>query len=172
MERFQSNIERFLYRQGLLYSHVDIDFNFDEDLTVLVSIELNRKKGICFFGNHYFSKQDFLESLLLYGKSAWHFPSTIISDELRQMYHNKGFWQVDINTREEEGKVFCVIHEGNRVRVVGVEYDGIKAFSEDELNAVSFKDSVLGKLFDKKYMNLASKRLFRCINRMVTGMLS
>jgi outer membrane protein assembly factor BamA len=159
IEKYKEMIERFLYRRGLLYSSVDMKVDFDDTVRVVISIELNRKKEFVFFGNHYFNKQDFLESLLLYGKSAWHFPSAIISDELRQMYHNKGFWEVDISTSEESGKIFCVIHEGKRVRIVGVEFQGIKAFSDEDLAEEAFQGQVLNKLFDKKLYDASKKKM-------------
>lgn len=157
--KYKTMIERFLYRRGLLHSEIEVAVNFDETVTVTISIELNRKKEFVFFGNHYFTKQDFLENLLLYGKSAWHFPSAIISDELRQMYHSKGFWDVDITTTEEGGKIFCVIEEGRRVRVVGIDYQGVEIFSDEELTDEAFSDVVLNKLFDKKVYDASKKQL-------------
>ena len=150
IEKYKNLIERFLYKRGLLYSQIDMKIEYSEHAEMHVLVELNRKKEFVFFGNHYFSRQDFMESLLLYGKSAWHFPAVIISDELRQMYHQKGFWDADISTSEEAGKMFCVINEGKRVRVVGIEYQGVEAFSDEELHRELAQDQIVNKLFDKK----------------------
>lgn len=158
VDRHKEALENFLYRRGLLYSQIGLRVEVQDEITVIVSIELNRKKEFVFFGNHYFTKQDFLESLLLYGKSAWHFPASIISDELRQMYHNKGFWGVEINTSEEDGKVFCVIHEGKRVKVVGVEYQGVEAFSDEELSD-GLQNQIVNKLFDRKVYEVQKKNI-------------
>lgn len=159
IDRHKEAVERFLYRRGLLYSNVDLQVAVDDEIRVVVSIELDRKKEFVFFGNHHFTKQDFLESLLLYGKSAWHFPATIISDELKQMYHSKGFWSAEVTASEEDGKIFCVIHEGKRVRVVGIEYGGVESFLDEELTVEGLQDQVVNKLFDKKNYDLQKQKI-------------
>ncbi len=159
IEKYQALVERFLYKQGLLYSRVDMQVEYRESARVNVVIELNRKKEFVFFGNHYFTRQDFMENLLLYGKSAWHFPAVIISDELAQMYHQKGFWEADISTSEEAGKIFCVINEGRRVRVIGIEHQGIRAFSDQDLYRLLPQDGVINKLFDKTIYDDYKKKI-------------
>jgi outer membrane protein assembly complex protein YaeT len=159
IEKHKEHLEKFLSRRGLLYSQIQVKTDVSELIRVIVTIELNRKKEIVFLGNHYFSKEDFIEKMLLYGKSAWHFPASIISDELKQMYHEKGFWAVEITTNEEDGKVFCIINEGRRVRIVGVEYQGTKAFSQERLTTEILKGQLINKLFDKKKYDTQKQKI-------------
>ena len=94
------------YEEFIDYEHHQVNLKF--------YLSFDEKKEFIFWGNHFFSQDNFLENILMYGKSSWHFPGAILSDEIESMYKAKGFWDVKVSVKEEEGKTFCVIHEGKR----------------------------------------------------------
>ena len=92
-----------------------------EIMAQLKGLSLEEKKEFVFWGNHFFSHENFLENILMYGKSSWHFPGAILSDEIESMYKAKGFWDIKVSVKEEPGKAYCVIHEGKRAVIQQVE---------------------------------------------------
>lgn len=101
------------YEEVIDYEHHQVDLHF--------YLSFEEKKEFVFWGNHFFSQENFLENILMYGKSSWHFPGAILSDEIETMYKSKGFWDIKVSVKEEAGKAFCVIHEGKRAVLQHVE---------------------------------------------------
>jgi outer membrane protein assembly factor BamA len=101
------------YEEFIDYEHHQVNLKF--------YLSLDEKKEFVFWGNHFFSRANFLENILMYGKSSWHFPGAILSDEIESMYKAKGFWDIKVSVKEEEAKTFCVIHEGKRATLQYVE---------------------------------------------------
>ena len=101
------------YEESIDYEHHQVDLKF--------YLTFDEKKEFVFWGNHFFTQENFLENILMYGKSSWHFPGAILSDEIESMYKAKGFWDIKVSVKEEPGKAFCVIHEGKRATLQHVE---------------------------------------------------
>lgn len=101
------------YEELIDYTHHQVNLKFN--------LLCDKKKEIIFWGNHFFTQENFLENILMYGKSSWHFPGSILSDEIEMMYKSKGFWDIKVSVKEETEKTFCVIHEGKRSTLECVE---------------------------------------------------
>ena len=101
------------YEELIDYDNHQVNLNFN--------LSFDEKKEFVFWGNHFFTQENFLENILMYGKSSWHFPGAILSDEIETMYKSKGFWDAKISVKEEDGKAFCLIDEGKRATIQLVE---------------------------------------------------
>lgn len=164
VKKIKGKIKYLLERYGFM--NFDLVFNKKIDdrkhrVDIKISITLEQKKEFVFFGNHFFKRQEILDHLLMYGKSSWHFPSSIIVDELMQLYKSKGFWNVSISVREEKNRVFCLINEGARVSVSSVLFKNNERFSDRELERQAFKQFVHAKYFDKNMLKRAIDGLLR-----------
>ena len=124
IEKSIAQLKQYLTKHGFGQSAITYEELIDYDhhqVNLKFHLSVDEKKEFVFWGNHFFSQENFLENILMYGKSSWHFPSAILSDEIETMYKTKGFWDVKVSVREEEGKTFCVIHEGKRTTLQRVE---------------------------------------------------
>ena len=126
------------YEEFIDYEHHQVNLKF--------YLSFDEKKEFIFWGNHFFSQDNFLENILMYGKSSWHFPGAILSDEIESMYKAKGFWDVKVSVKEEEGKTFCVIHEGKRATLQRVEVKDNLHISTKKIETECF-----AKLQDKPF---------------------
>lgn len=134
--------------QKVIPEHKQIDIKFH--------MSLERKKEFIFYGAKFFKTEEIIDHLLLYGKSAWHFPSALIVDEVEQLYKSKGFWNVKVLVREEKDKVFCFIKEGFRAVVSAIQYKNNKNIASHILIKESCKPFLKSGYFDK---NLFQKML-------------
>lgn len=164
VKKMKGKIKYLLERYGFM--NFDLVFNKAVDdkkhrVDVKISITLEQKKEFVFFGNHFFKRQEILDHLLMYGKSSWHFPSSIIVDELVQLYKSKGFWNVKVSAREEKNRVFCLINEGARIAVSSVFFKDNQHFSTRELERQAFKQFVHAKHFDKELLRRSIDGLLR-----------
>lgn len=120
-------------------------------------VTIDRKKEFIFVGNSFYNHQELLDHLLLYGKSAWHFPSSVISDEIVQLYKSKGFWGVHVSVREEKDKVFCVIKEGSRILISSARLKGNGSL----LIKANFFQPLKAKFFDKEVVKKTLEQLVK-----------
>ncbi len=134
------------YKEVVDYDHHQVDLHF--------SLSFEEKKEFVFWGNHFFSHENFLENILMYGKSSWHFPGAILSDEIESMYKAKGFWDIKVSVKEEPGKAFCVIHEGKRAVLQQVEIKDNFHILTKQIDAECFA-SLKDKPFDRDVFSQA-----------------
>ncbi|MBP6869960.1 BamA/TamA family outer membrane protein [Candidatus Babeliales bacterium] len=124
VEKAIAQLKHFLTKKGFSQSQVTYDLMIDYDhhqVDLNFNLSFDEKKEFVFWGNHFFTQENFLENISMYGKSSWHFPGAILADEIESMYKSKGFWDVKVSVKEEENKTFCVIHEGKRALLQDVE---------------------------------------------------
>lgn len=119
---------------------------------LVFNIRVDRKKDFNFFGNKLFTRQDILDHLLLYGKSAWHFPSAVIIDEITQLYKSKGFWDVSVALQEENGQILCFIKEGKRSTLSAISFKGNDQVAASVLIKNNFLPLLRGKFIDRQIL--------------------
>lgn len=125
------------YKEQIDYEHYQVDLIFN--------ISFDEKKDFVFWGNHFFTQENFLENISMYGKSSWRFPGAILADEIELMYKAKGFWDIKVSVKEEDNKTFCLIHEGKQAVLQAVEI-------KDNIHISSKKlEEVFRPLYDKPY---------------------
>ena len=138
------------YKESIDYEHHQVDLTF--------TISFDEKKEIVFWGNHFFTQENFLENILMYGKSSWHFPGAILCDEIESMYKAKGFWDVKVSVKEETAKTFCMIDEGRRATIQKLECKDNFHVATEQIEAECFA-LVQGKPFDRDLLNQAITHL-------------
>ena len=120
-------LKNFLEAQGF----VDVDLSIKYELLkgsykvdLYIDVTLEKKREFLFWGNTFFRNDQILSHLLLYGKSAWYFPLSIIEDEIETLYRNKGFKDVKVMAKEDKQRVFCSISQGPRATISSVSIVG------------------------------------------------
>lgn len=129
------------------------------DIDVHISIE--RKREFVFWGATFFKSQQLMEHLLLYGKSTWHFPSSLIIDEIEQLYKSKGFWDVHVSVREEKNKVFCFIAQGLRSVVYTVKFKNNDHIAQATLVKQAFLQFLKAKYFDQDLFKKSCEQIIK-----------
>ncbi len=120
-----------------------------KNVDIALRISLERKKEFVFWGATFFKAEQIIDHLLLYGKSTWHFPSSLIVDEIEQLYKSKGFWDVHVSVREEKDKVYCFIQEGQRSVVSKIKIKNNGPISEEQLMKSACLSFLRARYFDK-----------------------
>ncbi|MBI2352913.1 BamA/TamA family outer membrane protein [Candidatus Dependentiae bacterium] len=168
LQKMEEKIKFLLDRYGFLNFDLKIIPKIrssEHKVSLRFLIALEQKKEFIFVGNRFFKRQEILDRLLLYGKSSWHFPSSVIIDELIQLYKSKGFWKVKVSIREEKNRVFCLINEGKRISLKSVVFKDNDHFSDQELFKEAFKKCLCKKYFDKESYEKALERLIAFYKR-------
>lgn len=148
----QQKLKTILEQMGFSDAQITIKPT-KSSLTGLVDIDvevvLEKKREFVIWGNAFFKKEQILDHLMLYGKSIWHFPGSIIADEIEQLYKNSGFWNATVTIKEERQRMFCYIQEGVRSSLGAVSLHN----AEYSLGPIFFKQAfdrcLRLKYFDK-----------------------
>lgn len=153
LDSARSKVRMMLRQQGFVdvEIHEDVSVDYAQhkvNLKLLVTLE--KKREFVFWGNSFFKGDQILEALLLYGKSTWHFPGSIIKDEIIQLYKNKGFWNVSVSVKEERQRIFCFIQEGNRAVISDVVVDNVVYPYVHMFIQRHFKSSLRSRFYDKE----------------------
>lgn len=152
LDRAQEMLKKRLEAQG--FAHIDIKTTGVVDaqehvVDVVFDVQFHKKKKFVFFGNHFFDRTQLLETVLSYGKSSWHFPATILEDEIKQLYAKKGFWKTSVKVTEEPERVFCVIEEGARAQIKEIFCKDNAQLTTDEIIKI-FKNKLPKKYVDQE----------------------
>ena len=152
-------IEALLKKIKWMMQHhgcIDFDIRVDQKMIpaskqvdIDLHISLERKKEFIFWGIKFFKTDQIIDHLLLYGKSTWHFPSSLIVDEVEQLYKSKGFWNVQVSVREQKDKVFCYIKEGVRANIYSIQFKNNAKINTAVLLKESCKPFLKSRYFDK-----------------------
>ena len=159
---FKNYLDKKGFSQAVITYEDSIDLD-NRQVNLKFHFAFDEKKEFVFWGNHFFTQETFLENILMYGKSSWHFPSAILSDEIENMYKSKGFWDIKVSVKEEKSKVFCVIHEGKRAMIKHIECKDNFHVSSQKLQADCFVP-LQNKFFDRDTFSQAQhavKQLYR-----------
>lgn len=151
VEQSKKKIINLLHRKGFSKSEVSITTTIHEHQEVVdihIKLVLQRNREFVFFGNHFFSSDQLLENIALYGKSSWKLPIAIVQDEISQAYQRKGFWSVQVKIKDEGIRTFCIINEGQRVKLEEIVYKNFSAFPLEEIKK-HFKKIIKAHFFDK-----------------------
>jgi len=129
------------------------------DITFFVTLQ--NKREFIFFGNNFFSDEKLLDVLSLFGRSAWLLPPSILSEELVKLYHQKGFWDVVIDTQEDNDRCFFMLKEHGRAVINDIYIDGAESKTENELIKSYFSEVTSSKYYDEKVLKSAYEKLLR-----------
>jgi outer membrane protein assembly factor BamA len=164
LESAQRKLKVFLETQGF----VDISFSCKHEflkarplVDLCIDVTLEKKREFVFWGNSYFRSDKILSHLLLYGKSAWYFPLSIITDEIETFYKDKGFKDVKVVIKEDKQRVFCSISEGARSAISSVSVVGAAQNNQAaDMIHQAFKPCLKAYYYDKDLLK-------RCLDSFV-----
>ena len=155
-------LKRYLSQKGFMYVSIDVFHTIDQERKTAVvqcKLELQHKREFIFLGNHYFSVQQLLESIFVFGRSAWLLPSTILSEELIKVYHQKGFWHVVIDSREENERYFFIIKEGVRSTIDEVVLENVSHFDGQKIVKDCFRELLKMSYYDEHVLKRAYEKI-------------
>lgn len=161
VEKAITQLKNFLTKKGFSQSQVTYKELIDYDhhqVNLHFNISFDEKKEFVFWGNHFFTQENFLENISMYGKSSWRFPGAILADEITSMYKSKGFWDVKVSVKEEEHKTFCMIHEGKRAILQAIEVKDNFHIAAKKLESECFS-ALYEKPFDRELFSQAMTAL-------------
>ncbi len=151
-------LKRYLSQKGFLHTTITLEecvHHKKKRVNLIFTINLHTKKEFIFFGNSFFSNTQLLESILLFGRSAWLLPISILLEEIVQAYHKKGFWNVVVESDEEENRSFFLIKEGARASIKKIELKGVQSFNAVRLAKRFFIGLVKLNYFDADVLQQA-----------------
>jgi len=134
--QYSKGLKAALAQEGFLQTDLTLSEQVDESKCIVslhVVVEAQQTKQLIFFGNHFFSEQQLLDTILSFGDAALKIPATLLSEEIQQAYTKKGFWNVAVSVKEEADAIFFVISEGKRILLKQVKLKGCDHFSEEQL---------------------------------------
>ena len=163
IERQLRELKRYLIKKGFLTIDARCEESIDyaqKKVTLTFNLTAQTKKKFVFFGNYYFSTQELLDKVLLFGSSTPFIPPSLIIDELTDAYRKKGFWHVQVTVEEEPDRYVFAIYEGQRVRIGDIAFINVQAFNHDQLKKNVGK-KVLGSYYDAKIFKQCIDQLVR-----------
>ena len=155
-------IKEYLSRHGFLHVTVMLDESVDHDnekVSLTFTIRLQHKREFVFWGNHFFSNAQLLESIMVFERSVWLLPLSILTEEIVRAYHEKGFWSVVVDQKEEGDRAFFVITEGPRASIKEVKCEGIEQFPKKRLITKYFNQLLQASNFDTDVLKQALSKI-------------
>ena len=158
-------LKRFL--SGKNFFDVDIELleridYVSKKVDLTFTLDLHSKKEFIFFGNSFFSDAELLDKIFLFGRSAWLVPASILSEEIAQAYHKKGFWNIAVESKEDPNGYFFLIKEGKRASIKQVSFEGVDHFDHLELKKECFSGLLRSKYFDADTCKKSLDKLLDC----------
>lgn len=146
------------------YLHVDITLEerlkpVCRHIALHFTVQVSYKKKFSFEGNHFFSQQELLDSVLVFGRSTSLLPASILSEELIKTYHRKGFWSVTIDAQEVADAYHFVIEEGPRACIDKIELRNLVSFDEQVLLKKFFLHVLRKHHYDAEEVELGVEQL-------------
>lgn len=123
-----ATLKQYLVREGYINADIELTEKIERELYAVkltLTISLHKKRIFLFTGNSFFSHDQLLENTLVFGRSSSLLPATFLSEEIIKMYKAKGFWDVNVQARDEQQRSFFIIKEGARVRINRIEFEGL-----------------------------------------------
>ena len=152
IESAKKRVRATLTNQGFLDVAIKVSYEFQKnEKTIIVTVDINleKKREFVFWGNKFFKNSEILSHLLLYGKSAWYFPLSIIEDEIETLYKDKGFFNVKVIVKENRQRIFCSVEQGVRSKVSSVSVIGAVYACVDDMISLAFKPCFKASCYDK-----------------------
>ncbi len=155
-------LKDFLAQKGFLQVSIDLKetfFNDRRSVHTTWRLDISKKREFVFFGNHFFSSKQLLEQALQFGRSSFIVPASILAHEIKKAYNRKGFWQVEIDAKDEQERSFFVIKEGPRASIANVILKGVHSLPERKVRKRSFSKIKRHALFDRALLDRAFELL-------------
>jgi len=156
------SVKQLLASKGFLHIRVQLKERIcytTKTVRLKFAIDFLQKRQFVFFGNRFFSDEQLLDVVLLFGKSARLVPASVLGQEIEREYKEKGFWSVVVETKEEDGRDFFLITEGVRAQIKDVSFKGVQQFSEQQLKKKCFRSVLRARHFNEVLLKKARERV-------------
>ncbi|MEX0939820.1 MAG: BamA/TamA family outer membrane protein [Candidatus Babeliales bacterium] len=153
-ELFEVEIDRlkqYLKEKGYLAVCLNIEKNIKHEskkIFFLININLGPQKTFIFYGNQSFNKKELLDQILIFGNSTNLLPISILTEEIEEFYRKNGFWQVEIEFKQENNIISFFVKEGKRISIDEVTLYGIDHFNAFDLSKQFFKSCTKSKYYN------------------------
>ncbi len=164
LEAMLTKINRLLQHKGYIDFEVSVAQCLHEDgktMELHFDIKMARKRELLFTGVKFFTKEQILDHLLLYSKSTWHFPNSLIIDEIEQLYKSKGFWDVKVAIHEAAEQLHCFIQAGNRAVIGKVSCKQNASGVDDALIQKAWYPLLRARYFDQNLLKKVSDSIVK-----------
>ena len=154
--------KQMLARSGFSQIEVELEEKINyakKTVSLQFSIDFLQKRQFVFFGNSFFSDAQLLETVFLFGKSARLIPVSVLGQEIAEQYKQNGFWSVSVETKEEEGRDFFIIKEGNRAVIKSIFIKGAQRFTQKSLLKKCFGSVLRARHIDEEKIKKAQEKL-------------
>lgn len=153
-------LKNYLSKKGFLNPVIKLvkEFDYDQDkINLVFSITVHQKKAIAFFGNHFFSNKELYDLIFAFGKSTALLPDSFLCQEIVDAYQKKGFWQVEVQCKQEQKRNFFLIKEGPRIIIDQIEVQGVTNFESKTIKI--FFSSFTKAPFDEENLRQALQKM-------------
>ncbi len=144
-------LKRYLAKKGFLQVSIELQERVDMPARMIhlnFILDLHRKKEFVFKGNHFFSVDKLIDTILLFGESAALLPPAIVQQELEKAYKEKGFWDIAITADAREDAYCFSINEGRRASVKQLTFKKMEHYTAAALEKDYFSEFLRQKYYD------------------------
>jgi outer membrane protein assembly factor BamA len=146
-------LKKYLAKNG--YPFAQINFQIfknqqNHECHIKFDLFLKEQQHYKFVGNHFFTRQDLLNYIMVLGDPIWHLPISLIIKDLICFYHKNGFWQVEIDGQELQNYYTFHITENDRTLIKKVSIRGLDCDQDKLIIARFFKRKIINKYYDYK----------------------
>jgi len=160
------HIKQYLTKKGFNDVKIELEEVVDTNrrrIDLSFSLDTGDKREFLFFGNCFFSREQLQEIIASFGPTISIVPPSMIEQELVRAYHDKGFWEISIQIKDEQSTCFFLINEGNRAVIEGCELKGVDTSRLTEATKF-FKRLSKPIDFDANYVCQATEALLNWYN--------
>ncbi|HEV2601095.1 MAG TPA: BamA/TamA family outer membrane protein [Candidatus Babeliales bacterium] len=155
-------LKRYLFNKGFIHVIVDLHEKIgahNKHIDLTFTVKLQKKKEFVFLGNRFFSSDQLLDHISLFGRSVWLLPAALLQQDILELYRKRGFWDAAIEVREEKERCFFIINEGMRVEVKSVLLQGIHHTDVVQLSKKYFSSFIKKKEYDMALLDACCNEL-------------
>jgi len=136
LDRGAKQLHEYLVKIGFFTNTITLEEEINRgqsSVRLLLQVTLHHKNIFEFRGNRFFSVDQLLEQIKLFGKSVTLIPPSLIAEEFIELYKKEGFWHAEITWQDDGERILFSITEGKRIGISDIVIKGACALSEKDL---------------------------------------
>lgn len=149
-------LQKILTNQGFIYAKINstISHNsFDKTVIVDLTVTFEGFQKVNFLGNSFFPASFLMENIMQCAHAIGIVPPVILAEEMVDLYRSKGFFNIKIDTAQDNENYHFIINEGVRTRINAILIKGSKFVKADYLINRFFKHLLHANTDEKKIKN-------------------
>lgn len=148
-------LKNILVEQGYLYADIALHETVHpvtEAIDLVFKIYVHDRRKCIFVGNCFYTQAQLFGYIAAFGRSSYVLPASILAEEISNLYYDKGFWSVRVQTQEDEFAYYFTIDEGIRVVISDVVLRNLQHNNERYL-VKKFCSSIIKRYYDAELTN-------------------